>query len=118
VGTLTTTSGAPTLPTASSKNTTKPSVSFLSPLPNTPVKNSFTATVDATDASGVASVVFKFDAVSLRTDVSAPYDVTIDTSSYVNGTHILTAVATNRTGGITSTSLAVNIQNTSESTDD
>jgi hypothetical protein len=65
----------------------------------------------ASDASGIASVQFKLDGVNLGTaDTQSPYQVTW--SSPTNGSHVLTAVATDNAGNArTATNATVVIDN-------
>ena len=95
---LTTTTAACTAPApapAPAPDTTAPYVVFASPKPGATVPLSFTATVTATDAGGVADVTFYRGSTQVCVDTAAPY-----TCAYALtvGTHRLQARATDRSG--------------------
>jgi acid phosphatase len=88
---------------------TPPSVSITSPASGATISGITTVTASASDAVGVAGVQFKVDGNNLGGEATtAPYSVSLDTATLVNGSHVLTAVARN-VSGITTTSAAVNI---------
>jgi peptidoglycan/xylan/chitin deacetylase (PgdA/CDA1 family) len=96
---------------------TPPTISMLTPLNNSTVSGSQTISANASDAQGISSVQFKLDGNNLGSPVlNAPYSINWDTTAVSNGSHTLTAVATN-TAGLTSTapSVNVNVQNNSTS---
>ena len=87
---------------------TAPTVSVTAPTSGQVVSGA-TVTVSGTasDAgSGVASVQFKVDGVSIGTDSSSPYSITWNSTGSINGSHSMTAVATDNAGNQT-TSAAV-----------
>jgi len=91
-----------------SQDTTPPSVAVSSPSSGDSVSGNVTCTSNAADDTGVAGVQFKLDGVNIgQEDTSAPYSISMDTSSYANGNYLLTAVARDSVGN-TSTSSAVN----------
>lgn len=54
---------------------------------------------NATDSNGIATVQFKLDGVNLNAvENTAPYTITWNTTTTTNGSHTLTAVATDSTG--------------------
>jgi len=64
---------------------------------------------NAADAGGIKSVQFQVDGVNVGSPLTtAPYDYNWDSTSATNGTHFITAIATN-TEGITTTSSAVSV---------
>lgn len=67
--------------------------------------------VAASDASGIAKVVFYVDGVSKATDTTAPYDFYWMTTSYTNGLHILKAEAFDTVGNSASITCNVYIIN-------
>jgi hypothetical protein len=77
-----------------------------------------TASASASDAgtgggakSGVATVTFQVDGVSIGSDSTSPYGVTWRTSTWSLGQHTLTAVATDKAGNsTTSASITVTIR--------
>jgi len=94
-------SGAPT-------DTTPPTVSMTSPAPGT-VASLLTVSANASDDTYVAGVQFLLDGSPLGGQlVSAPYTMTWNTATVANGSHTLTARATDSVG-LTTTSTAVTI---------
>lgn len=90
-------------------DTTAPSVSITSPSDGATVSGSKTVSANASDDTGVANVQFKLDGANLGSaDTSSPYSINWDTTKAANGSHILTAVATD-TAGNTKTFSAVNV---------
>jgi len=76
-----------------------PTVIVTSPMPNEVVFGTRTLTATATDDNGVAGVQFLVDGAPLGPEVtSAPYGVLWDTTSVLDGPHVLSAVARD-TGG-------------------
>jgi len=70
---------------------------------------SITLSAVASDNVGVTGVQFKLDGFDLKSEVTAaPYSVTWDTTTTVNGSHVLTAVARDSAGNST-TSAAVTV---------
>ncbi|MGH9857884.1 MAG: Ig-like domain-containing protein, partial [Acidobacteriota bacterium] len=93
---------------------TPPTVQLSAPAAGATLSGTQTVSANAQDAAGVASVQFKLDGANLGApDTTAPYSVSWDTTTVVNGTHTLSAVATNTSGLSTaSSSVSVNAQNT------
>ena len=96
--------------TVTVNNPTAPTVSITAPAASATVSgstNTVTATAGGTQA--ITSVQFKLDGVNLGTAVTtAPYSVNWDTTGSVNGSHVLTAVATN-SANLTTTSGGVTV---------
>lgn len=93
---------------------TAPAVQITSPTANTTVSGTTQAVnATATDAGSITQVQFKLDGNNLGSaDTTAPYSANWDTTSSLNGNHVLTAVATNNSNlSTTSTSVTVNVQN-------
>jgi peptidoglycan/xylan/chitin deacetylase (PgdA/CDA1 family) len=93
---------------------TAPTVSLSSPVNNSTISGTQTITANASDAKGIASVQFQLDGANLGSPVTvSPYSVAWDTTKVANGSHTLTAVATNTSNlSTTATSVTVNVQNT------
>jgi hypothetical protein len=91
---------------------TPPSVSIGSPLGGT-VSGTVAVSGTASDASGIANVVFRAGGVSIgAADTTAPYGVSWATASVPNGTHVLSAVATDFAGNeTTSAGVTVTVNN-------
>jgi glucose/arabinose dehydrogenase len=89
-----------------------PSVSIGSPSGGT-VSGTVTVTGNASDNSGIASVQFRVGGVAIGApDTTAPYGVSWTTSSVANGSHVLTAVATDLAGNqTTSAGVTVTVSN-------
>jgi len=90
-------------------DTTVPSVAITSPQVNSAVSGSISASVQATDNVGVASVTLRVDGVVVGTDTAAPYTFVLDTTQLAGGAHTITANATDAAGNIGSTSISVNV---------
>jgi len=86
-----------------SSNPTPPSVTMTSPANGATVSGIVSVTANASDSVGISNVQFKLDGNNLGNPVTAsPYAYSWNTSSVGNGTHILTATATD-TAGLSST---------------
>ena len=75
----------------------------------------YTATLNATatDAVGVTKVEFYVDGALKGTDTTAPYSMTLDSTTLTNGTHALVVKAFDAAGNIgTSTSVSFTVSNT------
>ena len=84
---------------------TAPQVSLSSPSNNATLSGTQNIAATATDAQGISSVQFKLDGNSLGPAItSSPYSYSWDTTSASNGSHAITAVATNITGQTTTSS--------------
>jgi hypothetical protein len=93
---------------------TPPSVQITSPSGTNPISGVVSLTANATDNVGVKGVQFKLDGQNIGLEISAtPYQTSLDTNTFLNGSHALTAVAMDAAGNsMTSASVSVNIQNT------
>lgn len=90
-------------------DTTAPVVSLSAPAIGASVSGTITITASASDNVGVTSVTFIADGGTLATVSSAPYSTTWDTVRFTsNGTHVLSAIAHDAAGNVT-TSSSVNI---------
>ena len=91
-----------------------PTVSISSPLAYDTVTDRITVTADATDDFGVSKVEFFVDGVSIGTDTSSSegWSFSWDTTAYEDGSHSLTAAATDTEGQTTlSESVSVTVNN-------
>jgi hypothetical protein len=71
-----------------------------------------TLSASASDNVGVANVEFFVDGVARGSDATAPYSMTLDSTTLANGSHSLTARATDAAGNATtSTAAAFSISN-------
>ena len=86
-----------------------PSVSLSAPAANASVSGTTTVSANASDTDGIASVQFELDGQPLGSPVtSAPYQYSWNTTSATNGSHSLTAIATN-IDGVSTTSEAESV---------
>jgi len=77
-----------------------------------------TLSATASDNVGVTSVDFKVDGVVKGTDTTAPYAMTLDSTTLANGNHTLVAVAHDAAGNAgTSASIAFSVSNTTTATE-
>jgi hypothetical protein len=88
---------------------TPPTVSIAAPTAGATVSASFPVKANASDNVGVVSVQFKLDGALLGAeDTTPPYGISWDTTTAVNGSHTLTAIARDAAGNQT-TSAAVTV---------
>lgn len=92
-------------------DTTGPTVEITSPADGATVVGTTSVTATASDSSGVANVTFQIDGTPIATDTTDPYSTTLDSTLYSDGSHTLTAVATDSLGNIASDSITVIFDN-------
>jgi len=94
-------------------DTQPPTVSVTAPTSGATVSGTLQTTANASDNIAVASVQFKLDGANLGSAVTTtPYQTSWNTTGATNGTHTLTAVATDTSGNTTtSSSVTVTVQN-------
>ena len=81
---------------------TPPTVSIISPANGATVSGTIIVTAGAADNVGVAGVQFRVDGANVGAeDTAAPYSISIDTTTAVNGPHTLAAVARDAAGNRT-----------------
>ncbi len=101
-------------------DTVVPTVSLTSPASGTTVSNAVAIAATASDnagGSGVASVTFLVDGVSVGTDATSPYSLNWDSRTVANGSHSLQARAVDAAGNqATSSSFSINVQNVVDTT--
>jgi hypothetical protein len=90
-----------------------PTVSITAPAPGATVSGTVSVTANASSSIGVASVQFQVDASNVGSPVTAaPYSYSLDTTTLANGSHTLTAVATDTAGtSTTSSGVIVTVSN-------
>jgi hypothetical protein len=100
-------------PADPSADTTPPVVAVTSPASGTSVSGTVTVTATASDDVGVLGVQFKLDGALLGAEViAAPYAVSWNTTTVLNGAHTLTAVARDAAGNVrTSAAVSVTVTN-------
>lgn len=93
---------------------TPPAVSITAPADGATVSGTVTVSADASDNVGVGGVQFLVDGIALgENDTTAPYAVSWNTAGISNGAHTVSAVARDRAGNQASSSVTVNVSNTS-----
>ena len=98
---------------AAAVDTTPPSVVFMNPAAGASVSSTVTASANATDNVGVASVQFMMDGGELGAPVTAsPFVLTWDTTQVPDGTHALGAVARDAAGNSATAVVSVVVLNT------
>ncbi len=111
-GNISASSTALSVVTIAAPDTTPPTVSFTAPTNGATILGTAAVlTATATDAGGIASVVFKIDGTAIITDTTTPYTTTLNTTSYTNGNHTLTATATDTNANIATATITVSINN-------
>jgi hypothetical protein len=91
--------------------TTLSGVSFTAPLANATVSGELSGTKCEVTGSGISKVVFYMDTVQLNTENSTPWNCSVDTRKFANGSHTLRAVAYSSSGASTTVTRTVNVQN-------
>jgi Bacterial Ig domain/Carboxypeptidase regulatory-like domain len=104
--------------TSGSAGTTSPSVAITSPAAGATVSGNVHLTAAASDSIGITSVQFRLDGGNVGASLAAaPYAYTLSTTSLPNGSHTISAVATDASGNsTTSPSVAVTVDNTTKDT--
>ena len=100
-------------------DTTPPTVSMTAPSNGATVSgSSVTVSANASDNVAVANVQFKLDGTDLGSaDTTAPYSYTWDSKSVNNGSHTLSAVATDTSGNVSAvSSVTVTVSNSGPDT--
>ena len=92
---------------------TPPAVNISAPANGSVISGNQTISANATDQQGISNVQIKLDGVNLGNPVTtSPYNLNWDTTTATNGSHTLTAVATNTNGlSTTSAGITVDVQN-------
>jgi arylsulfatase A-like enzyme len=92
---------------------TPPTVSITIPAAGSTISNKAVLSANATDNSNVGSVRFQVDGSSVGPPLlNPPYTMTFDAAAFSDGTHTITAIATDTSNNSASTSVSVRINNT------
>ena len=98
-------------------DTTLPTASLSAPTAGSLVSGTTTVSATASDNVGVSKVEFFVDGALKGSDTTAPYSAAWDTTTALNGSHVLVAKAYDAAGNIgTSSSVSVTVSNTTSST--
>jgi Zn-dependent metalloprotease len=71
-----------------------------------------TVTSTVSDPAGIQGVEFLADGTSFGTDLTSPYAATFDTSTWTDGTHVITARAYDTLGNVTTSTVGLTADNT------
>jgi subtilisin family serine protease len=96
-------------------DTTRPTISIVSPAAGATVSGQITIQVSASDASGIASV--RLDSPAVATDTSSPYTFPLNTTTLSNGPQTIMATATDMAGNSQTTSITVTVANVVDTID-
>ena len=87
-------------------------VTFTAPAAGATISGSFNASSGCqVGGTGIYKVVFFMNSTQLNTEMVAPWQCTLDTRKFANGTHTLKAVAYNSAGASTSVTRTVTVKN-------
>jgi len=92
-----------------------PSVTITAPPAGSTVSGTVTIAALAGDDRAVAQVRFFVDAILIGTDTTSPYQVAWNTTTVVDGSHALTAIATDGAGKTASDGISVSVMNAAPS---
>ncbi len=106
---------SPVSATTAAQGTQGPTVSITSPASNQTVSGVWAVAANAADNVSVVGVQFKLDGANLGAEVTtSPYYINWNTSQTTNGSHTLTASATDSAGNVTvSSGITVTVSNSS-----
>ena len=110
-GLVTTSSGVAVTVANTVPDTTSPTVSFTAPSVRATLSGTTTVTMNASDNVGVTRVELYADGTLIGTDTQSPYNFSVNTTSYTNGSHTFMARAydtANNTPGQASVTVTVN----------
>jgi hypothetical protein len=104
-------------PASATADATPPTVAVTAPGSGNTVKGSVTVSASAADNVGVVGVQFRLDGATFGAELTAPpYTLTWNTTSALDGSHVLTAVARDAAGNrATSAGVSVSVQNAAPS---
>jgi len=95
-------------PTASCQSANNnPAVQITEPTDGASFSVDFTVTASASAPSGVRSVEFFVDNVSVATDTDSPYSTTVNVKQLANGSHAIKAVVVSNSGSSASSQISV-----------
>lgn len=107
------------VPAPAPVDSTAPQVSVLTPAAGSTVSASFTATGTASDDTSLASVAVKVDAGTWQpASGTSSWTFPVDASSLADGSHTLTARATDGAGNVSTTSRAFTLSRPAQSASD
>ena len=87
-------------------------VTFTAPAAGATISGYFSASSGCqVSGTGIAKVLFYMDSTYLNTETTSPWQCTLDTRKFANGTHTLKAVAYNSAGASTTVTRTVTVKN-------
>ncbi len=109
--------GSGSTPTVDSTSVTGPTVKITAPTAGTSVTGGVTIAASATSTIRVTGVQFQVDGKSIAAkDTTSPYSASWSSTTVADGTHTLTAIATDAQGHTNKSSEQVSVKNKSGST--
>ena len=97
--------------TVTVRDTTPPAVAFTTPIDGANVSGAIGVAAAASDNVGVVRVEFLVDGVPRGNATTAPFSLTLDTTTLANGNHTIEAVAYDAAGNSATASLVVRVGN-------
>ena len=92
-------------------DTTPPTVTLTAPVNGSGLSGTVSLSATASDNVGVASVSFYCDGSLIATDTASPYVANWDSTTVADGSHTLSAVATDAAGNSATSSVSVTVSN-------
>lgn len=83
---------------AGASDTTPPFIRLTQPASGASLQGQVQLAAEASDAGGIANVEFRVDNIVVATDANAPYQVTWNSATVVDGSHAFDAIATDLSG--------------------
>jgi poly(hydroxyalkanoate) depolymerase family esterase len=99
------------LATGTGGDTTPPSVQLTSPAAGATVSGNITLAATASDNTSVARVELLVDGAQVASDTAAPYEVTWNSASVGDGSHVVTARAVDTAGNTATSERTITTQN-------
>jgi hypothetical protein len=93
-------------------DTVAPVVSITAPAAGVPIFGLVSITADATDDSGISNVVFQVGQTEVA-DSTAPFEMLLNTATFIDGDHTLTVTALDPSNNSASATLVLSINNAS-----
>lgn len=92
-------------------DTIPPALTIIYPSNGATISGTIVGSASASDASGINKVAGFLDSNPLNVEYYSPYEFSIDTTKYSNGSHNFKVVATDNNGNIASSEIYFNINN-------
>jgi hypothetical protein len=94
-------------------DTTNPVVAFTAPAGGSIVTGDVVVSVDASDDTGITSVVFTISGTEIGQSITTPHQQIWDTTTFSDGSHIVVATAFDAAGNSSNSSISVTVENSS-----